>query len=149
MNDRGRGVVYRIQPSQFQDKVYRKFRCKIRYGMMDIDQCNRDTCLGCKELDECQIFRARYEKKKASIMISRYEQDLVETERMETSQLTINQLELIAFPHYEEYTKDKVLSVLLMQTVLREKLGIRIGRNKAYELGSTLKYNHQDVFDKE
>lgn len=149
MHDRGKGVVYRIQPSQFQDKVYRKFICRIRYGMMENDRCNKDSCLGCKDIQGCQLLRARYEKKKASIMHSRYEQDLVETERMETSILTLKQLENIVFPHYKEFSKDRTLSVLLMQTVLREKLGIRIGRNKAYELGSSIKYNHQELFDQE
>jgi len=147
MHDRGKGVIYRIQPSQFQDKVYRKFFCTIRYGMMDNNQCNKDSCLGCRKLDNCYLMRARYEKKKANVMIERYEQDLVESERMETSQLTIDQLVKIALPHKELFTRDRVLNVLLMQTVLREELGIRIGRNKSYELGSTIKYTHPELFD--
>lgn len=146
MTDRGKGIVYRIKPSQHQDKVYRRFFCRITYGMMDNDLCKKDSCIGCRKSETCQLFRARYERKKQDIQLQRYEQDLTETEKLEATRLTINQLEEIIFPHHDKYTEDGKLNVVRMQTVLSEKLGIRIGRNKSYTLADLLKYNHPETF---
>jgi hypothetical protein len=115
---------------------------------MDNDKCSKSTCLDCKELEDesCKLLRAEYERKKASIQLGRYEQDLASAQQVETGRLTLNQLEQIILPHNEDYTDSGVINVLLMQTVLRNKLGHRIGRNKSYELASHLRYKYPEAF---
>ena len=78
---RGHAYVYRLKPSQATDKVYRKFMCELFYHQFDSQLCKKDSCLGCKKMgdlenpspDDCQIFRAQYERKKREIQFTRYD----------------------------------------------------------------------------
>jgi hypothetical protein len=71
---RGHALVYRVMPSQRKEKVYWYQKGELYYRMFDSELCNKDTCLGCGKLDKCTIFRAQYERQKASIQMERYEQ---------------------------------------------------------------------------
>ena len=146
LHDRGRGVVYRIQASQFQEKVYKRFVCRIRYGMMDSNQCNRDSCLGCKKMKGCYLLRARYEKKKESIQLGRYAQDLEETKAMEGTRLTLEQLMEKAIPLMDQFTSDKQIDVTKMKLLIRTEHKIRIGNNKAYDLKKLMEIKHPEWF---
>lgn len=64
MQDRGKATVYRVQPSQFTEKVYYSYFCNLRYTLLDMHLCQKESCLGCVSLETCNIFRARYERKK-------------------------------------------------------------------------------------
>jgi hypothetical protein len=80
VHDRGKATVYRLNPSQFDDKTYQYFFCNLEYPLFDRHLCNRETCLDCSKVEEeCQIFRARYERKKASIQDDRYAQQYEES----------------------------------------------------------------------
>jgi hypothetical protein len=61
--------------------------------MFDNKLCNKDMCLGCKQLKSCQIFRAQYERQKRSIQIKRYEQGRDQAIQKESLDLTERQLE--------------------------------------------------------
>jgi hypothetical protein len=39
--DRGRANVYKLSPSQFQDKMYHGTFCQIHHGLLDLDECAR------------------------------------------------------------------------------------------------------------
>ena len=74
VTDRGKATVYRLRPSQFKEKTYHESFCELHYGMMDMDQCQknhgakpRKSCLSCKQIETCQVFRAQYERKKRDI----------------------------------------------------------------------------------
>jgi len=95
VKDRGKADVFRVQASQFEEKVYYHFLCELRYPLLD--KCpffkeNRDSCLGCRKLKVCSTFRAQYERKKATIQDRRYEQAEVEAAYMETRDMTDKQL---------------------------------------------------------
>lgn len=144
--DRGKALVYKISASQSKDKVYRYFQCTLHYGLLEGNLCDRATCLGCGYLERCMLIRARYERKKRDIQLDRYTQDLEEVQAKEDQNLTIDQLYDIIFPDHAHYTNEGKLNVMQMQTYLREVHHIRIGRNKAYELGSTLKFRNPTLF---
>jgi len=146
MHDRGKGVVYRFQASQFQDKVYRKFVCRIKYGLMDNDKCNRDTCLDCKKIDDCMLLRARYEKKKQSIKMDRYQDDLEAATTRESERMTLEQLAEVVMPFFKDYTIDMKINVTKMKILLRERKGIRIGKNKSYDLRTLLEMKYPELF---
>jgi len=148
LHDRGKGVVYRIQASQFQDKVYKRFLCRIRYGLMDHRECNKDSCLGCKKMEGCYLLRARYEKKKSSIQMKRYEQDLVDSYAVEGSRLTLEQLASLVIPLKEHFVEDNKINVVQMKLILRTEHGVRIGKNKSYDLKALLQLQHPNLFPK-
>lgn len=147
MHDRGKGVIYRIQPSQFQDKVYKKFFCKFRYGLMDNDKCNKDSCLGCKKKETCLLLRARYERKKRDIQLDRYAQDMEEVAMIEGSRLTLEQLAGLVIPLRDQFVDDDArINVIKMKLLLRTQYSIRIGKNKSYDLKGLLHLQHPEMF---
>jgi len=89
--DRGYAIVYKIEPSQFVDKVFHYKLGELHYALADWHKCNRDSCLGCNKLKKktkhgryvCNLFRAQYERKKQSIQEERYEEAAEEAKRME------------------------------------------------------------------
>lgn len=83
VKDRGKADVFRLQTSQFEEKVYYHFICQLRYPL--IGKCTKPSCLGCRKMNQCKEFRAQYERKKKKIQSKRYEQAEVEASYMENS----------------------------------------------------------------
>jgi len=156
MYDRGRGFVYRLYPSQFEDKIYRYKICKLKYNLLDWNLCPKDSCLGCKILDptkafdRCMIFRAQYERKKASTQEERYKQAIEDADTKESQNLTIDEIEAKAMTEFDYfYNKDKhSLDIEKLKVILRRKFRIPIGHNKSYQLASLIQYDHPQYFDK-
>lgn len=141
MRERGKAVVYRIYPSQHTEKIYRYTFCCLEYGLFDNDQCNRDSCLGCKKLMTCNLFRARYERKKASIQDQRYEQAYDSASRQESKELTNNQIANMLYHLKDKFTnEDTQIDVGLMCIIAAEELGIKIGHSRSYTIRKLLKY---------
>lgn len=148
VRDRGRAVVYRIYPSQHTEKIYRYTYCYLEYDLFDNDQCSRDSCLDCSRLLQkkdgahvCNLFRARYERKKANIQDVRYEQALDSAQYKETQELTFDQLLRIIMNDYElreEYKAEGNVNAALVREILRDKHTIKISRNKAYDLRASM-----------
>jgi hypothetical protein len=139
VQDRGRGLVYQLSPSQFEDKTYQYFFCKIRFPMFDRHLCNKDSCLGCEYLfnqdQPCQIFRAQYERKKDETQEERYEQDLLEAKRKEGKRYTNAQIAEIAIPQLSDFLKSpKKISVPKLKAVLELDHSIVVGANRCYDI---------------
>jgi hypothetical protein len=145
---RGHGMTYRVMPSQRSDKVYWYGRGEIIYRMFDNDLCNKDSCLGCKKLEACQIFRAQYERKKKSIQLERYEQGKEKAEHIESQELTEQQIESILMPQIEKLKSEKnlKLDVNKMRVFLREE-GIRISAWKTYQMKGLIEAAHPELFE--
>ena len=143
LQDRGKGMVYRMSPSPFEDKVYKYFFCNVDYALFDNDKCAAPTCLGCRWLEhdkyQCETFRANYERKKAETQEERYDQNMEEAERKETSELTLDQIEYKLGPYLDHFmveNKEGVMEANLvkLKTIMKRKLQISIGHNKSYDL---------------
>lgn len=147
MRKRGLADVYEISPSQRDTKIYRYFLCRLEYKMLDLDLCDRDSCLGCEKLnDGCNIFRARYERKKAKIQDKRYESAKEMAQTKETIELTNRQIERILYPDREKFTKDGFIDAQLMRIVAQEEHGIRLSNNKCYVIKKAMIYHHPKEF---
>jgi len=96
MMDRGRAIVYAVDPSTRTEKVYHKTFCILKYNLIEHNKCNKASCLSCRKLEGCQLMRARYEKKKASIQLPRYEADLFDARKQETKEMSIKELTELA-----------------------------------------------------
>ena len=138
--------VYRLYASQWEEKTYHVYICSLKYPM--IDNCKKDSCIGCQKLSRCKEFRAIYERKKATIQEERYEQAEQEAAKIESAELTDSQLEKMI---YQEL-KDKVLDEngeidarLLRVVLLREKR-VKIGYNRAYTIKKLLEYDYPNEF---
>ena len=149
MNDRGSGTVYRVKPSQFSDKTYYEYFCKLRYSLLDTNLCAKDSCLGCEQLSGCNIFRALYEKKKASIQDDRYEQAKEQAQASEMKHLTLNQLENLSLAVKELWFIDGKLNVQRLRIVMRDTYGIKLSNAHAYELREGLELHHKDKLENE
>jgi len=151
MRDRGKGSVYEISPSQFQDKTYWNYLCEIDYPLLNGNECPKGTCLGCKSLGDCPILRAQYERKKASIQETRYAQAIEEEVMRESRSMTIDELKEEAVLYIGEFLKTKknadgneyaTIDAELMRIVLRAQCGIVIGKNKAQHLKKLIAYEY-------
>jgi len=115
--------------------------------MLDSDLCTRDSCLDCKKLFECDIFRARYERKKASIQESRYSQALAQAQQIETKDLTIQQLENLCVTIPERFVEKGKIKVQMLILALEEVYGFTISDVKAYKIRARLLAHHPDILD--
>lgn len=146
VNDRGYGTAYRLNPSQFQDKVYQNYFCDIKYELFDNHLCGMPSCLGCKwvmhEETPCMIFRAQYERKKAQTQEERYEQTFEEATQKETDELTDDQIELKLMEFADDFVDEngKVNRNKLM-VIAKRKLKINLGHNKSYALKELIEYD--------
>lgn len=144
--DRGKARVYKISPSQFTEKVYAQHVCSLRYGMMDYNLCNKNSCLGCKDIDSCNVFRAQYERKKASIQEQRYELARDRQEISDSKELTFSMIEVEALQLRTLYTDEsKCIDLNKLMIALMDK-GIKVGRNKAYRLKTSLEMHYPELF---
>lgn len=147
MKDRGKATVYRIYPSQHTEKIYRYTFCHLEYDLFDNDKCKIDSCLDCPKLMSCDLFRARYERKKASIQDQRYESAYDQASRKESSNLTDNQIEKMLYGVKEKFTnEDGKIDATLLRIVASEELGVKLGHNRAYRMKKSLEYHHQKDF---
>ena len=145
MTERGKGTVYRIKPSQFNEKIYREYLCELHYRMFDRDVCSKDTCLSCNQLDKCTIFRAQYERKKASIQEERYGQAAEMAQKTEAKRWTLLQIEAMAYELKDQWFLEGNIDTLKLGIALADAHGIRLGNNKRYELKSMLETHHPEL----
>lgn len=149
---RGRGEAYRLMPGQFEEKIWHEHLCKLKLGLFDRDKCSRQSCLDCKKLMEknsevyaCNIFRAEYERKKASIQEVRYDQALDMAEKKETQQLTDQQIENLAFSILGKLLDENgKIDVQAMRIHLQDSYGIRLSNNKGYKIRRMLELHHPE-----
>lgn len=152
VKDRGKAEVFRLQASQFEEKVYHHFLCELRYPLIgtcppQFRKTNRDSCLGCRYLKKCPTFRAQYERKKAKVQDRRYEQAEVEASYMETRDMTDKQLANLSYAFKDKIINDKgQLSAKLLRVVLLHDLNVKIGYNRAYTIKELMKLMHPDDF---
>jgi hypothetical protein len=137
--------VFRLSPSQKENKTYFNFVCNLRYGLMDNDLCNKPSCLFCKQLETCPIFRAQYERKKARTVYQRVEQAKEEALIKESKDLTLEQILNECYKYKETYTIDHKIHAPTLRIALREH-NIIIGHSKAYDLKALLEYRYPDDF---
>jgi ABC-type dipeptide/oligopeptide/nickel transport system ATPase component len=148
---RGHGIVYRLKPSQSSEKVYRYQMGHLYFRMFDNNRCKKDTCLGCKHLDPCPIFRAQYERKKRAIQMERYEQAKEQASQKESLDLTDQQIETIILdamqtPNAMEFKTEKgMLDVTALRLYLRDQ-GMSISSWKAYGIKRNLEKLHPELF---
>jgi len=153
---RGHAYVYRLKPSQINEKVYRIFLCELFYHLFDSDLCSKDSCLGCKKLGDnenprpgdCQIFRAKYERKKKETQFFRYEQAKDQALQKESQDLTEKQIEEILMPEIEQLLNERSgkVDVSKMRVFLRES-GIFISTWKAYQIKGNIEASHPEIFE--
>ena len=147
MNERGKATVYRIYPSQHVEKEYRYTFCHLEYDLFDNDKCSKKSCLGCSDIDNCSLFRAQYERKKALVQEERYESALDTAIKTESLELTDTQIENMLYS-----TKEKIVNsngkidVNRLRIVAYEDFGVKIGHNKAYSIKTRLEYHHPNEF---
>jgi hypothetical protein len=115
----------------------RRARCELYYHLMDQKKCLRESCLGCKELDSCQVIRAQYERKK-SIQVDRYEEAKELGQRAETKLLTLSELESYAIKLKEQWFVGGRIDIQKLRAALADAFGFRVSQNKAYHLKSAL-----------
>jgi hypothetical protein len=156
MQDRGEATAYRCFTSQFERKNYNYEICKLKYGLYDLNLCNKD-CLTCSKLDpkdkekRCMIFRATYERKKKYSLSERYDKAVEEAEVKAYSKLDLNELTEKAVLYFDKFfNEDKgKIDIDMLKIVLLDKEKIRIGHNKKYEIAKNIKYQHPELFPDE
>jgi len=142
---RGYGFVYRLHPSQWEEKIYHPKLYTFKWPL--IGKCKKDSCLGCKKLKRCDELRARYERKKAKIQNKRYEQAEVEAAYMETRDMTDKQLATMIYALKDKLLNDKgELSAKKLRIVFLHNLDIKIGHNRSYTIKELLKLMHTNEF---
>ena len=145
---RGHTMVYRVLPSQRTEKIYWYQQGELYYRIFDGDKCSKDSCLGCKKLDDCPIFRAQYERKKRGIQFERYEQAKDQASLKESQDLTEKQIEDIIVPVMDEMLTERgKLDVSKMRLHLREMHGISITSWKAYNIKRNLENKFKEKFE--
>ena len=143
--NRGFAYVYRIYPSQWEDKIYHPYFCTLKFPI--ISKCPKDSCLGCKKLKECTEFRARYERKKASTQDKRYEQAEEKASRIESKEFTTSQLAKLAYSLKDKIVdEDGKIAVRRMRTLLMRELKLHISIGRGYDIKDWLVMEHPDEF---
>jgi len=145
VHGRGRGTVYRLHSSQFEDRIFHKYFCDLEYNMLDSDRCNRDSCLDCPKLLTCDLFRATYERKKDATQTARYQQAKNMAEKAETTELTMGQIEKLSLTLKEKFIKKKKIDCQLLRVCMADEYGVRLSNSKAYELRAMLMEHHPEI----
>lgn len=147
VHGRGKATVYRIRSSQFTEQIYHKYFCDLDFAMLDIDRCDRLSCLDCLKLMECDIFRARYERKKAMVQDARYSQALAQAEKVEAKQLSMEQIEKLSLTIKETFIKKGKIDVQALRIALSDEYGVRLSNTRAYELRAMLLKHHPEILE--
>ena len=150
--NRGFAYVYRIYPSQWEDKIYHPYFCSLKFPILE--QCPKkyfdkpkDSCLGCSYLKECPTFRAQYERKKESIQDTRYEQGELEASKLESKEFTTKQLAKLAFSFKHKFTdENQKINVRRMRTILMKELKLHISIGRGYDIKDWLIMEYPDIF---
>lgn len=144
---RGHTMVYRVLPSQRTEKIYWYQQGELYYRMFDGDKCSKDSCLGCKKLDDCPIFRAQYERKKRGIQFERYEQGREQAAMKESQEMADSQIEKIVWENVDGMLTEKgKIDVSKMRLYLREELGIHLSIWKSYNIRGLIEAAHPEKF---
>ncbi|MCJ7459221.1 MAG: hypothetical protein MUP17_09540 [candidate division Zixibacteria bacterium] len=147
---RGHAYVYRMSPSQATDKIYREFMCELFYHQFDSHLCYKDSCLGCKKIESCQIFRAQYERKKRSTQVIRYEQAKDQAQQKESADLTDSQLETMVWNNIDKLLNSKgKLDVSKMRYFLRDEFKVHLSIWKGYNIKGLIEAAHPERFEEE
>lgn len=148
---RGHALAYRVKPSQRTEKVYWYQMGELYYRMFDQAECPLDSCLGCKKLEHCKIFRAQYERKKRNIQMERYEQGKEQALAKESQDLTEDQIVKLIKPHIEELLSDKTerLSVGKMRVWLKREHGIVLSSWKTRQIKENIETSNPQLYDNE
>ena len=103
MQDRGEGIVYKFDASQFDEVVYTKFLCRLKIELLDIDKCQKKWCYSCSSFKDksCQLLRSQYEHKREDIQNQRYRQDLDVTQKEEGRKVPFEEWLRIAYEQYD------------------------------------------------
>lgn len=151
---RGKGTVYRLKASQFQEKMYYEHFCSLGYRMFDLAECKatngveaKASCLGCDKIMTCMVFRAQYERKKAEIQDSRYESAKEQAERTESKMLGIGELETMAIELKDQWFINDKIHIQLLRIALKDTHGINISQNRAYLLRGALIAHNKELAD--
>lgn len=145
---RGHGLVYRLSPSQSTDKVYRQFMCELYYHQFDYHLCQKDSCLGCKKMDTCKLFRAQYERKKRITQYERYEQAKDQALLKESSELTDKQIEEMVMENIDNLLNSKgKINVSKMRLYLRKEKRVKLTIWKAYNIKGLIEAAHPEKFE--
>lgn len=147
---RGHAIVYRMKPSQRKEKIYWYQLGELYYRLFDSDRCKTDSCLGCKKLEKCTIFRAQYERKKRSVQFERYEQGKEQALAKESQELTEQQIIDIMMPEIESLKSEKTgrLSVGKMRVFLTRKK-IRLSEWKTRQAKEYIEAAYPDLFEED
>ena len=141
VRDRGAATVCRIRPSQFTEKVYYEYFCD---ELFNKDFCDKPSCLGCKQLETCNVFRAQYERRKVQIQDERYEQARDLAKELETRRLTLEQIKL-SLTVRDKWLTEKGVDVQRLRATLMDEYGLRIGNNKGYQLTVMVEMHHPEL----
>jgi hypothetical protein len=146
---RGHAIAYRIHASQSNEKIYQYQICDLYYRVFDKKLCPKDSCLGCKSLNDpvnpCQVFRAQYERKKYSIQHTRYEQAKEGALQKETQEMTEDQIVELLVPMIPNITNHRGrIDVAQLRLKLKEQHHMSISPYKAYNLKGILEAKYAD-----
>lgn len=145
--DRGLAKVYRIYAGQHQENIYRYFLCNLEYEMLDSDLCERDSCLDCDKLMQCELFRAAYERKKATIQDRRYQSAYDDVAKKESKDITDNQLAQQLYEIRSQFLNEQGgIDTTLMRVVSERELGVRISHMRSYKLRKILQLDYPEAF---
>lgn len=143
---RGEGLAYRLTSSQTEDKLYRMRICKLQYGMMDINRCDKDSCLSCRKLTkktptggyECMIWRAIYERKKIIEVNKRDVKSVDEQKRKSAAKLSDKDVLAGITPDINKMLAPKgsgfTIDPQLVTEQTEEVLGVTLGINRALRI---------------
>jgi len=138
MTDRGRGVSYRLVHSEFEHKTMFNRLCEIRYGLMDNKLCSHESCLLCNDLKSCPILRAQYERRKDEIQTKRFAEEMDQSIKAESKNITLEELVDFAKAVKAKCMKGENVSIPLLKLALRDTYGVSIGNNRAYDVKAKL-----------
>jgi hypothetical protein len=98
-------------------------------------------------LFSCQMFRAQYERKKASIQNRRYKRAEEEASRLETKEISQKELEDTALTHRDLFTVEGKIDINRLMVVMADKAHVKFGKNKAYWLKASLEMHFPELFE--
>lgn len=153
--DRGRATVYKLHPSQFQDKMYHENFCELYHGLLDKEECAatrggkwKSSCLDCDFIETCQVFRAQYERKKRDVQDDRYEEATERAQKAESKVKSISELERLALSLKDLWLVDGRVNVLKLRTALTDAHGIHLSLDKAYRLRAALEAHNKEISER-
>jgi hypothetical protein len=124
-----------------------RYFCTLIHRLFDSDKCTRKSCLDCDQVTNCNIFRAQYERKKASIQESRYEEAKDMAEKIESKILSMTELEAVALPLKEHFIINGRIDAERLGIALSDLRSIKLSRNRRYQLKTTLEVHHPELLE--